>query len=639
MTQAISYELIKEITSSNNIVDIISEDVQLNKKGNNYVGLCPFHNDSNPSFSVSAIKQIYKCFSCGESGNIVTYLTKKRQMSYTNAIVYLAKNIGKELDFSSLNKSELVEYNAQEQEQLEILQAANTFYKLQLLKNNAAINYLKTRNLFDSELISYFDIGFAPDFNLLSKHLNEKLGYGFDKLYSSGLINENYVEYFRNRVVFGIKNQYGQIVGFSGRTITNEVAKYLNSPESNLFNKSKILYNYFNAKDHIQSSNEVVIVEGFIDAIACYKAGIKNVVALMGVALTNQHIPLLYNYKIKLFLDNDAAGINATLKTIKTLLSNKINRIDVIINPYQKDADEILNKEGAETLKQLMQTTRGAIDFVYDTLKINFAITKNSDFNKIKEFVIEFNSYLSYLSNENKAYFKNKIKSEFNYDIDINNIYVDYQPRQIQKHPFDMNFEFPVNPKFQIKPNKKHFFDEISKFKRLKILIFMLCRNDFSNLFYSEQGLEVIFSQPAQLRDLYTEIKMFNLKINEVIEQDIFESADKAIENINIEAKLTELKEHLYQTFLKLSKFQSDQQSYSYFQEYMQQCQNDIDLQYQNAAKNDTVELNLLPYVKEAAQANEQFYIENQIKNFRRKSEYQKELANIQNKKIRIEKR
>ncbi|MGZ9756422.1 DNA primase [Mycoplasma sp. 4423] len=639
MTQAISYELIKEITSSNNIVDIISEDVQLNKKGNNYVGLCPFHNDSNPSFSVSAIKQIYKCFSCGESGNIVTYLTKKRQMSYTNAIVYLAKNIGKELDFSSLNKSELVEYNAQEQEQLEILQAANTFYKLQLLKNNAAINYLKTRNLFDSELISYFDIGFAPDFNLLSKHLNEKLGYGFDKLYSSGLINENYVEYFRNRVVFGIKNQYGQIVGFSGRTITNEVAKYLNSPESNLFNKSKILYNYFNAKDHIQSSNEVVIVEGFIDAIACYKAGIKNVVALMGVALTNQHIPLLYNYKIKLFLDNDAAGINATLKTIKTLLSNKINRIDVIINPYQKDADEILNKEGAETLKQLMQTTRGAIDFVYDTLKINFTITKNSDFNKIKEFVIEFNSYLSYLSNENKAYFKNKIKSEFNYDIDINNIYVDYQPRQIQKHPFDMNFEFPVNPKFQINPNKKHFFDEISKFKRLKILIFMLCRNDFSNLFYSEQGLEVIFSQPAQLRDLYTEIKMFNLKINEVIEQDIFESADKAIENINIEAKLTELKEHLYQTFLKLSKFQSDEQSYSYFQEYMQQCQNDIDLQYQNAAKNDTVELNLLPYVKEAAQANEQFYIENQIKNFRRKSEYQKELANIQNKKIRIEKR
>ncbi|MGZ9756067.1 DNA primase [Mycoplasma sp. 5912] len=639
MTQAISYELIKEITSSNNIVDIISEDVQLNKKGNNYVGLCPFHNDSNPSFSVSAIKQIYKCFSCGESGNIVTYLTKKRQMSYTDAIVYLAKNIGKELDFSSLNKSDLVEYNTQEQEQLEILQAANTFYKLQLLKNNAAINYLKIRNLFDSELISYFDIGFAPDFNLLSKHLNEKLGYGFDKLYSSGLINENYVEYFHNRVVFGIKNQYGQIVGFSGRTITNEVAKYINSPESNLFNKSKILYNYFNAKDHIQSSNEVVIVEGFMDAIACYKAGIKNVVALMGVALTNQHIPLLYNYKIKLFLDNDAAGINATLKTIKTLLSNKINRIDVIINPYQKDADEILNKEGAETLKQLMQTTRGAIDFVYDTLKINFTITKNSDFNKIKEFVIEFNSYLSYLSNENKAYFKNKIKSEFNYDIDINNIYVDYQPRQIQKHPFDMNFEFPVNPKFQINPNKKHFFDEISKFKRLKILIFMLCRNDFSNLFYSEQGLEVIFSQPAQLRDLYTEIKMFNLKINEVIEQDIFESADKAIENINIEAKLTELKEHLYQTFLKLSKFQSDQQSYSYFQEYMQQCQNDIDLQYQNAAKNDTVELNLLPYVKEAAQANEQFYIKNQIKNFRRKSEYQKELANIQNKKIRIEKR
>ncbi|TDV24344.1 DNA primase [Mycoplasmopsis mustelae] len=647
MSKSISSEIVDKITSQISIIDVISHYLSLTKKGNNYIGLCPFHQDSNPSFTVSESKKIYKCFACGESGNMITFLIKKENKSYLQALQKIAEIGGLDVDFSSYNQQNQKNYNPIDSEILEILKAANNFYRLQVLKNNNVKNYLTQRNIFDNEILGHFNIGYAPLANELINYLIERLNYPMEKLLQAGLINAEGNELLRNRLVFAIKNQYGEIVGFSGRSLSESNAKYINSPESALFDKSAILYNYSDAKDFIEANKEIIIVEGYMDVIACYRANIKNVVAIMGTALTSKHLSLLYGKKIKIFLDNDNAGITATLKTVKTLLANSFQSIQIVINPYQKDADETLNEQGVKALQKVINTTKDAIDFIYNVLINNYKIDKNSDFAAIKEFAKEFELYLRYYPQETQNYFINKIKNEFNYELIISYLHHKLlfdnknNAQIINENNFanDIYGDWKlVQEDYHLQNKKNEFWDTISHYKRFKVLVFLLLRNDFAQLFYQKQGIDILFSQPSELRDLYKEIKLFNLEITKNIQQAIFDSITEAYENIEVETKIKVFKKQLQDLFINISKYQNNSDLSTYFNEYFNQCQQQIDQSFLQA-KHNKVEFKLLPYIREAGKANQDFYIKNKIHNSQKINDFNENLNQLKKESIKIEKR
>ncbi|WP_334687518.1 DNA primase [Mycoplasmopsis cynos] len=306
----------EEILNSIDIVNLISSYISLTKKGNNYIGLCPFHQDTTPSFTISPIKKIYKCFSCSESGNAITFVKKYLNKNYYQSLEFLAKELNLNYDFSAFLNSHLPQMTDEELEITEALNVVNAFYKIQIFKNSKAQEYLASRNLLDDELRKKFDIDYAPE-NELIEYFSQNTELDKKILFQAGLINDNFKEIFKNRITFGIRNSYN-IVGFSARVLNNQQKpKYLNSPETKLFNKSQILYNFFNAKEHIEKNKEVIIVEGFMDVIALDKVGIYNSVALMGAALTLEHLQLIKKYQIALFLDNDEARNSSNIKINK----------------------------------------------------------------------------------------------------------------------------------------------------------------------------------------------------------------------------------------------------------------------------------------------------------------------------------
>lgn len=408
-----------QIINDADIVSTISNFVNLQKKGKDYVGLCPFHGDSNPSMSVSPDKRIFKCFSCGVSGNALTFLMKIKSLNFTEAIKILAREQGIELNIRDHSLDYMNQISDEQKELLEILTNAESFFHVSLLANINARKYLESRNI-SLDLARYLKIGYAPQDGILK--LIEQFQYTDSALNKAGLKNENLSEYFRNRIIFPIHDEYGNTIAFSGRQISKEEnsPKYLNSPETIVFNKSSVLYNYDRAKEEAKTKKEIFLCEGFFDVIALLKVNCKNVVALMGTALTKQHLNLLKNLKINIFLDNDSAGINATLHSIHFLLKNKFE-VYVVENPFDLDPDEILSKNGPSALIGVLSNKITGIEYVYKILikRFNFNEPRNITLLNIKNFVEEFKNYLAYCDDETINYFKNIIHNKFNYEFDV----------------------------------------------------------------------------------------------------------------------------------------------------------------------------------------------------------------------------
>lgn len=364
----ISDARINEILQNTDIVDVISNYLPLQKKGKDYKAICPFHNDTNPSLSISPSKQIYKCFVCGAGGNAFTFLQNYLNISYIEAVKKVAEISG--IDASDIQANEPVRKINEKLLPLYTMhdEANQVFRHLLHTKNGlAAYEYLKNRHIND-DLIEKFDIGYAGNDNQLLNAF-KKLSYKEVDMVKSGLIidgERGLFDRYRDRVMFALHDEYGKVIGFSGRIYKPNVSesKYMNSPESEIFIKSKTLYHYFQAKDAIKKAGFAYLLEGFMDVIALSRIGINNTLALMGTALTNDHLNMIRKVTntIYLCLDGDRAGQNAAIKSAKLLQEHQF-QVKMIKLMEGLDPDEILEQYGKETLEICLNTTLSSIEF------------------------------------------------------------------------------------------------------------------------------------------------------------------------------------------------------------------------------------------------------------------------------------
>ncbi len=366
----LSQEKINEIRQSVDIVDVIGEYLPLEKKGRNYVALCPFHDDTHPSMSISPDKQIFMCFVCGTGGNVFTFLQKYLKISYIEAVKKVAE-IG-HIDLSEYHldvaSAPVSKKNAELYQMHEEAQKIYSYY-LNTKLGLEAKTYLMKRH-FSDELIKEFQIGYAP-LNQTLYPAFSKLGFSEIDMVKSGLVIESrqHFDRFQDRIMFPLYNQQGQVVGFSGRIYkpTQTDSKYMNSPESDIFIKGETLYHYHQCKEAVKAAGFVYLLEGFMDVIAMYKAGIENTVAIMGTSLTKGHIQALrrITHSIHLCLDGDAPGQAAMGKAARELEKAGF-QVSIIVLPDNHDPDEIYEQQGKDGLLQALKKTLKPIEFLME---------------------------------------------------------------------------------------------------------------------------------------------------------------------------------------------------------------------------------------------------------------------------------
>ena len=370
-----SEELIEEIRSRNDIVDVISGYVRLQKKGSSYFGLCPFHNEKSPSFSVSRQKQMYYCFGCGAGGNVYTFLMEYENFSFVEAVKYLADRAGIELPEAEYSK-EAKEKADLKASILEINKLAAKYYYVQLKseRGKPAYTYLKDRKLSD-ETITAFGLGYSNKLNNDLYNYLRKKGYSEELMRQAGLINtderQGVYDKFWNRVMFPIMDVNSRVIGFGGRVMGDAKPKYLNSPETAVFDKSRNLYGLNRART--SRKPYFLLCEGYMDVIALHQAGFTNAVASLGTALTPGHASLIKRYVREVYLtyDSDDAGTRAALRAVPILREAGITAKVVRMDPY-KDPDEFIKNLGAEEYEKRIGEARNGFLFSIDMLSRDY---------------------------------------------------------------------------------------------------------------------------------------------------------------------------------------------------------------------------------------------------------------------------
>lgn len=364
----LSQEKIDEIRQSVDIVDVMGQYLELHKKGKNYMAICPFHDDNHPSLSISQSRQIYKCFVCGNGGNVFTFIQEYLKVPFVEAVMKVAEFGHVDMSGYSLEKR-VVKVD----EALAPLYDMHAFalklymYYLYTQSGKQALDYLRHRG-FDDDLIKMFGIGYAPEKSILHERF-QKEGYTEVAQVKSGLVleNERHYDRFHDRVMFPLYDEFGKVVGFSGRVYKaqDKNSKYMNSPESDIFIKGKTLYNYHRAKEAVRQAGFVYINEGFMDVIAMHRAHHDNCIALMGTTLTKDHLRMLKRMTrtIHLCLDGDMAGQAAAMKS-SDLLTSQGFEVKIVLLPDGRDPDEILSTEGIEGLDAVLKDTLSPIDFM-----------------------------------------------------------------------------------------------------------------------------------------------------------------------------------------------------------------------------------------------------------------------------------
>ncbi len=358
-----SEEKVSEIIEKNEIVDLISQYLSLNKKGKNYWGLCPFHTEKTPSFSVSDEKQMFYCFGCGAGGNVITFIQKIERLNYVESLYFLAKKARISID-ERTSKKDLE--NLKKRELLfNINSTAARFFYDNLKDNPKAMDYLIKRGL-NKETIRKFGIGYSlVSWDKLNAYLNNK-GFDNNLIENAGLIvkkEKGYYDRFRGRVMFPIINLGGKVAGFGGRVLDDSKPKYLNSPETPIYNKSSNIY-ALNMIREITALKNIIVVEGYMDVISLYQFGIKNVVASLGTAFTEQQAKLLKRYANDIIIayDSDTAGQSATIKGL-SILQKEGCRVKVINLPKGMDPDDFIRKEGVESFNNYIDNSLSLIEY------------------------------------------------------------------------------------------------------------------------------------------------------------------------------------------------------------------------------------------------------------------------------------
>ncbi len=396
-----SKETLDYLLESNNIKEVISSYIELKQKGSHYFGLCPFHNEKSPSFNVSEDKQLYHCFGCGASGNVFTFIMMIENYDFLDAVKFLADRINYTLEESNITTSD--EYKKKQKLKNDLLEihkiSARFFYDiLQSEKGEKGKKYLDDRQV-DINMRRKFGLGLiSGKKNILYDYLLEK-GYSKDTIVKSGLVierNGSYFDRFWGRIMFPIFDIQNKIVAFGGRAIDGQDPKYLNSPETLLFNKSKVLYNLNYAR--LAKSEELILVEGYMDVISMYQNGFQNVIATMGTAFNSDHANVLKRYakSVIILFDSDEAGKKATLKVIPILTDLGI-KVKVLSLVDAKDPDEYLNKFGRDMLNKAIKDADDYIMFKIKILKEKFNLDNPQE--KV-EFTKEVVNILKNLNNE-----------------------------------------------------------------------------------------------------------------------------------------------------------------------------------------------------------------------------------------------
>ncbi len=361
-------EIINDLRHRVDIVEIIREYLPLRKQGNNFIGLCPFHQEKTPSFVVSPQKQIYHCFGCGKGGNVFSFLMDKNNFTYPEAVLFLAKRCGITIPVNDISP-EKARQEKKKQRYYEINEFVAQYYHRLLFERagTEALLYLKKRGL-SQEGCEKFMLGYAPQaWDQLTRLLLDKK-VSPEELLTLGLAskaqNGNLIDRFRNRLMFPIYDERGRVVGFGGRVLDDSLPKYLNSPDTPLFSKGRFLYGLNLAKGHIRSQDQVIIMEGYMDVITAHLHGIGNAVATLGTALTSEQARMMmrYTYNTATCFDADNAGQEATLRGLE-ILQQLGCRISVVTIPDGKDPDEFIKKQGSEAFLKRVQEALPLLEY------------------------------------------------------------------------------------------------------------------------------------------------------------------------------------------------------------------------------------------------------------------------------------
>ncbi|MEN1970506.1 DNA primase [Lentibacillus sp. N15] len=425
MPSFIPKDVVEKIQKGNDIVDVISEYVQLKKRGKNYVGLCPFHGEKTPSFTVTQDKQIFRCFGCGKGGNIINFIMEMESYSFYDALKLLAEKSGVELPETNISqKGSLSEENQS------ILSANEWLQKLyhHLLRftkdGKEGYQYFIDRGIAE-ETIDQFQLGFAPNAKEFVAEFLEKKGFHQQMLVKAGLLSmrddHTVVDRFRGRVMFPIRNHLGKTVAFGGRAIADQEPKYLNSPESDLFQKGKLLFNFDQAKKHIRSTGEVVLFEGYMDVISAFQAGIKNVIATLGTSLTENQAKLLRRYvdTVIICYDSDHAGIEAAYKAANLLRQTgctvKIARME-----DEMDPDDYIKLYGGEKFtNRVIKASDTYMSFFMRYMKQNYNVKLEGDRINYIEVILK---QLAMVDNAvEREYYLKEISAEYDLSMDTLN--------------------------------------------------------------------------------------------------------------------------------------------------------------------------------------------------------------------------
>ena len=362
----ISQNTIQQIQARIDIVDIIGSFIKLKKRGTSYLGLCPFHNEKSPSFTVSSAKEIYKCFGCGRSGNSIGFLMDHEKYSYVEALRWLAQKYNVEIEETETTPEQKLQQLSADS--LFIINGfAQKFFSDYLFNNedgqDIGLSYLKQRG-FKEEIIKKFQLGFNPEARDSFAQAAIQAQYNLELLQKSGLVairDEKPVDNYRGRIIFPIHNQSGKVLGFGARVLkTNDRApKYINTPENEIYLKSKILYGSYFARMAIDKADECLLVEGYTDVVSLHQAGIENVVASGGTSLTPDQLRLVKKYtnNLTIIYDGDSAGIKAALRGLDLALEESLN-VKLVLIPDNEDPDSYVNKVGSEAFTQFVSANK-----------------------------------------------------------------------------------------------------------------------------------------------------------------------------------------------------------------------------------------------------------------------------------------
>ena len=510
-----SDELLDEIRSSNDIVDIISQYVVLKRSGRNFFGLCPFHKEKSPSFSVSPDKQIFHCFGCGKGGNVFHFISQIENINFVESVGILAERAGITLPTSDNSEDE--KRQKLKARIYEINEIAANFYHENLYKptSKAAQDYVKKRKL-DNKTLKEFSIGYAGNYDELYKELVKK-GYTEQEMISSNLILKNnngqFLDRFRKRFMIPIKDVRDRVIAFGGRVLDDSKPKYINSPEGIVYSKGRNLFGLNVAKKN--QMEKIIVVEGYMDAISLYQRGITNVVASLGTALTEHQGRLLGKYAKQIIIgyDADGAGQAATMRGLEILANLGYDvRVLQLDDPNVKDPDEYVIKNGTGRFNRCVDNSISLVEFKVKMLKKSLNVNTASD--KIK-FLNEVAKIISKVDNDiEKEIYIERISKD--YDVSKEAIYAQTNKLQYKDNQGSKILERRIAPKKIVKEDTEESNENLNKRENM---IISLLLTDNENAY---QNLKSVIDPND-----------FKIDINKKIVQILYDEFEKGNSNIN----------------------------------------------------------------------------------------------------------